>query len=102
MKKEEKEFIKNWFYSDLNIELEISFENEKGILILESNAYYSDGKRYKGDKRVIIYDDDYEDGKIYNFLTKNFEKYFYGEYSLEEILNFLEELEENGLKIKVL
>jgi len=56
MKKEEIEFIRDWFYSDLDIEMEISNEKQKGIIILESNAYYYEGKRYKGDKRKIIYD----------------------------------------------
>ena len=103
MKKEEINFIKDWFYSDLNIEIEVSKnKKQKGIIILESNVYYYNRKRYKGDKRRIMYDSDNDNDEIYDFLENNFRKYFYGEYSLEEIIDFLYALEENGLKLKVL
>ena len=99
-----EEFIKDWFYSDLNIELEISKGGQKGIIILESNAYYYNGIRYKGDKRTIIYDSDYdiEKDEIYKYLENNFKEYFYREYSLDEIIDFLSMLENNSFKLKVL
>lgn len=99
-----KEFIKKGFYSDLNIEIKISKDKQEGIIILRSNAYYSKGSRYKGDKRTIIYNSDYdiEKDKIYGFLENNFKDYFYGEYSLEEILNFLDMLENNNFKLEVM
>ncbi len=99
-----EEFIKDWFYSDLNIEIEISKGKQKGLIILENNAYYYNGIRHKGDKRTIIYDSDYdiEKDEIYEFLENNFKDYFYKEYSLEEIINFLIVLENNNFKLKVL
>ena len=68
----DKEFIKKWFYSDFDIEIKISKDKQKGIIILRSNAYYSKGSRYKGDKRIIIYSSDIEEDKIYDFLENNF------------------------------
>jgi len=102
MEKEEIDFIKNWFYSDFNIEIEIINGKQKGLIILENNAYYFEGKRFEGDKRRIIYDSENENDKIYDFLERNFKEYFYSEYSLNEILEFLKYLETNRFKLKVI
>jgi len=96
-----KKFIKDWFYSDLNMEIEISKGRWKGLIILKSNAYYYNGIRHKGDKRTIIYDSDIEKDEIYEYLENNFKEYFYGEYSLDEIIDFLSMLE-NNFKLMVL
>ena len=104
MKEKEKQFISEWFFSDLNIEIEIRSESQKGIIILENNAYYFNGVRYKGDKRRVIYDSEYNwsEDEILDFLEKNYKEFLYGEFTIEEIFNFLEELEENEFKVEVL
>jgi len=102
MKTNELDFIKDWFKSDLDIQIEVEFKGQKGIITLENNAYYTNGQRYKGDKRRIIYDDDFENSKIYDFLEENFKEYFYSEYDYDEVINFLLSLEENGFKLRVL
>jgi len=102
MRSEEIEFIRDLFYSDLDIEIDIKDkEGNKGIIILRSNAYYFDGERHKGDKRQVIYDSDLDEDPIYDFLSDNFKEYFYGDYSLERILWFLEALEVNGFILEV-
>ncbi|SDG38678.1 hypothetical protein SAMN04244560_02267 [Thermoanaerobacter thermohydrosulfuricus] len=55
MKKDIRELIDDWFYSDLDIELKIKKKgrNIKDVLICESDAYYYNGKRYNGELRSI-------------------------------------------------
>ena len=96
MKEKDKNFIKDWFLTDLNIEIKAG-RKENNILIAENNASYYKGTRYRGDKRTLdaimeFNDEDYE--RIKDVLGK--------EYSYEELIEALEEIEKRGLKIEVL
>ena len=102
MKKKELEFIDSWFYSDLDIQLKASKSGQRVLVILESNAYYYNNRRYKGDKRRIICDSDDKSRRLYDFIKGNWESMFYGDYTKEQILNWLTELEANGIKLTVL
>jgi len=96
VKEKEKEFIKDWFKSDLNIEIQAG-SKRNNVLIAENNAYYYNGERYKGDKRRL--------DAIAEFNDSDFERIrdlMGTEYSCEELIEVLEEIEERGLKIEVL
>jgi len=98
-KKVEK-LVRDWFYSDLNIEITARKRNKKITLILESNVWYDHktGKRMKGDKRRLYVpmeadDDLYEEMKhcTYGCTGK--------EMNLDETLETLGIIEDLGFKL---
>ena len=101
MEKETIKLITDWFYSDLNIEFDLKYKKQKGLLILESDVYYYDGHRYKGRHRYIIYDDDYDnESDLYKLFTE-IRKDYPQSIDLEGIINFLKDLESNSIKIDI-
>jgi len=95
MKEKDKEFIRDWFNSDLDIEIRAG--KEKNILIAESNAYYHNGKRYKGDKRGLDAVAEFDDNDF-----KRIRDLLGIEYGYKELIETLEAIEERGLEIEVL
>ncbi len=96
MTNEDKKFIKSWFKSDLNIEIEASISKESITLILESDAYYVDGKRSNGQLREIWCPLGTSE-KLYNKID-DLCGIFYTE---EELIEALEDIENRGFKLEI-
>ena len=93
MKKDVRKLIDDWFYSDFDIELEIKkkSQNAKDILICENDAYYDNGKRYKGQLRIIDMPLGGSD-EIYDEIKDLLGKF----YTQAEFIEALEEIEKRG------
>jgi len=96
MKEQEKKFIKDWYFSDFDIQIQVG-DKANNVLILENNAYYHNGVRFKGKERsldaIMDFDDkDYE--KIKDLLGYDF--------TYDEIIERLEDIENRGFKLKIL
>jgi len=99
--KDAKKLIQDWFYSDLTIELivkHLDYPKQRLILHLESDAYYWNGQRYKGQHRYLIVDCDSDD-ELYDEFEHEFSDFFYRKLSLEDCLNIIDLLNEYGYKV---
>lgn len=103
-----REILDRWFYSDLDVELELKHKSngEKAYCKLESNAYYEHindpmrevtikSVRHGGDKRAfnVI---ECPDG-----LFEQLKQYCYTEYTKDETLDLVKELT-NDFRIRII
>jgi hypothetical protein len=97
VKKKDIDFIKQWFYSDLDIQIRLG-KKKYDIITLENNAWYGYGERHKGEHRTIyaieeMCDDTFEAIKDYCSI----------EYNLVELLETLKTIKERtNLTIHIL
>jgi len=99
--KDAKKLIQDWFFSDLAIELfikHLDYPKQRLILRLESDAYYLNGQRHKGQHRYLIVDCDSDD-ELYDEFEHEFSDFFHRELNLEDCLNIIDLLDEYGYKV---
>jgi hypothetical protein len=96
MKKQDKQFIKDWYFSDFDIQIQVG-RKKNNVLTLENNASYYNGIRFKGKERSL--------DAIMDFDKKDYEriKDLLGyELSYDEMIERLEDIENKGFKLKLL
>jgi hypothetical protein len=96
MKEKDKQFIKDWYFSDFDIQIQIG-KRENNVLTLENNASYHNGIRFKGKERSLY--------AVIDFDTKDYEKIkelLDYELTYDEMIERLEDIENRGFKLKLL
>ena len=90
-------FIREWYTSDYTIILEVSKDGYTGELLLESMAYYFNGKRYREDYRSVDFEGDDE---LFWMIDDNYEIFNYV-YKVDDLIDELSKLVDDGFTLKV-
>ena len=85
---EAKKLLKDWWRSDLDIEIETRKDGKNVLIFSPEDSYWWDGEWiFKGTRTLLPPDDEYRTKQWY----KKMEPYFYEKFTLDEALEFLKD-----------